>query len=98
MPETSQGPASGPAGHESAAMLLCNDMCHTAEKCPDPIILMPSHTAISRVLAVDSTDVVHSPRLRKQTYKGPGRLSLPTLSSGHWPMYNQVLESRFFRG
>ena len=57
MPETSQGPASGPAGHESAAMLLRNDMCHTAEICPDPIILMPSHTAISRVLAVESSGV-----------------------------------------
>ena len=36
MPETSQGPASGPAGHESAAMLLRNDMCHTAEKVLTP--------------------------------------------------------------
>ena len=27
-------------------MMLRNDMCHTAEKCPDPIILMPSHTAM----------------------------------------------------
>ena len=55
---------------ESAAMLLCNDMCHTANKCPDPIWQMPSHNAISRVLAVDSSRIVHPLELPKTKPKG----------------------------
>ena len=69
MPETSQGPAGGPAGHESDAVGY-NDTYPTVEKCLDPTWQILSHTAGFRVHAVERRDTVHSLRLPETLLKG----------------------------
>ena len=87
MPETSQRPAGGPAGHESAAMLPVTDMCHksTVGKLPEPSTLSKFGRVIALYHKVATPHYILTP-----LKKGPGRLFWSTFQP--WSLV-QVLPS-----